>query len=129
MLSGLLAAFLTRILLNGIPGESITQCRGLWQGDPLSPMLFILVMDTMNLLISQATIECLLQPLSSRSIQHQLSLSVNDVVLLLQPTASDIDVTTSILELFGEVMGLYTNIQKSSVTIQTASLRKSRSVF
>lgn len=70
MLSGLLATSSTRILLNGIPGESITHRRGLRQGDPLSPMLFILVMDTLNLLISEATMEGLLQPLSSRSIQH-----------------------------------------------------------
>ena len=46
IISGLLASSSTQILLNGSPGNKITHRRCLRQGDPLSPMLFILVMDT-----------------------------------------------------------------------------------
>lgn len=73
-LSGLLATSSTQILLNGVPGESITHRRGLRQGDPLSPMLFILVMDTLNLLFSQASGEGFLQPLFSFHPASGLSL-------------------------------------------------------
>lgn len=115
MLSGLLTTSSTQVLLNGVPGEFISHRRGLRQGDPLSPMLFILVMDTLNLMVTRASEAGLLQLLSSRSIQHRLSLYANDVVFFLRPAATDIDLTISMLQLFGEASGLKTNIQKSSV--------------
>jgi hypothetical protein len=76
--------------------------RGLRQGDPLSPIIFIIVTDALNLLISKAAEARLLQPLSSRSIQHRVSLYVDDVVLFLQPSESDIVLTLRILHLFGK---------------------------
>lgn len=45
----------TKVLVNGEPGERICHQRGLGQGDPLSPMLFILVMDVPNSLIQRAS--------------------------------------------------------------------------
>jgi hypothetical protein len=112
--SGLLATS-TQILLNGVPGDFISHRRGLRQGDPLSTMLFILVMDMFNLIIVRASEAWLLQTLSSHSIQHWVSLYVDDVVLFLRPTTVDLDLTVRVLRLFGEASGLQTNIQKSSV--------------
>jgi hypothetical protein len=83
MLSGLLSFSSSQLLLNGIPGEPITHQRGMRQGDPLYPMLFILVMDVLNLMVTKASADGLLQPLSSRSIQHRLSLYADDVVIFL----------------------------------------------
>lgn len=55
----------TQVILNGKPGEVIYHQRGLRQGDPLSPMLFILVMDVLNGLFTKAESEGLLRPLHS----------------------------------------------------------------
>jgi hypothetical protein len=44
------------------------------QGDPLSPMLFILVMDVLNSLFSKAREMGLLQPLSHRNPNQRISL-------------------------------------------------------
>jgi hypothetical protein len=78
-------------------------------------MLFIIVIDALNLLISKAAEAGLLQPLSSRSIQHWVSLYADNVILFLRPSESDIALTLRILHLFGNAAGLKTNIQKSSV--------------
>jgi hypothetical protein len=64
MISGLLATSSTQILLSSVPGDFIAHQRGLWQGDPLSPMLFILVIDVLALLVQRASEEGHLQPVS-----------------------------------------------------------------
>ena len=115
IISGLLATSSTQILLNGSPGDRIEHRRGLRQGDPLSPMLFILVMDVLCYLVKKAADEALLQPLPRRTLQHRISLYADDVVLFLQPSVNDISLTLDILQLFGEASGLRTNVQKSTV--------------
>jgi exonuclease III len=114
IISGLLGSSSTRVLANGILGESTLHRRGLRQGDPMSPMLFILVMDVLSQMVSMADTSGLIQPLSYRALQHRISLYADDVVLFLRPEANDISITMDILSLFGEASGLKTNVQKSS---------------
>jgi hypothetical protein len=60
IISELLLSSTTQVLLNGTLGERITHRRGLRQGDPLSLMLFILVMDVLGHLFSKAAKEGML---------------------------------------------------------------------
>jgi hypothetical protein len=115
IISGLLCSSMTQVLLNGIPGTRISHKRGQRQGDPLSPMLFILVMDLLGHMVSKAAEEGMLQPLARRVLQHQISLYADDVVLFLRPEVADIAITMDILHLFGVASGLKTNLQKSNV--------------
>jgi len=85
IISGLLRTSSTQVLLNGSPGERIHHQRGLRQGDPLTPMLFILVMDVLCHLIKKVADEQMLQPLARRALQHRISLYADDVVLFLRP--------------------------------------------
>ena len=67
MISSLLRMASTHVLVNGQPGDVLRHQRGLWQGDPLSPMLFILVMDVLNSMFTKACALGLLQPLSRQN--------------------------------------------------------------
>jgi hypothetical protein len=106
LLCGLLSSSSTQVLLNGSPRETIQHRRGLCQGNPLSPMLFILVMDVLNWMVTWAKEEGLLQLLTRRPIQHRISLFADDVALFLQPAVADITLTLRMLQLFGEGTGL-----------------------
>jgi hypothetical protein len=86
----MLATSSMQILLNGVPGQSITHRRGLRQEDSLSPMLFILVIDILNLLIAKAAEMGLLQPISSKNLQHRLSIYADGVILFLRPAENEL---------------------------------------
>ncbi|WVZ85537.1 hypothetical protein U9M48_032454 [Paspalum notatum var. saurae] len=116
LISLLLSTSSTRILINGEPGEYIVHRRGLRQGDPLSPMLFILVMEALNAIVSYACWEHMLQPIASQQTMHRISFYVDDVVLFLRPSYQDISAVVSFLDIFGHATGLKANISKSSVT-------------
>jgi hypothetical protein len=115
LISGRLSTSSNQILLNGVPGSFIMHQRGLRQGDPLFPMMFILVMDALNLMFCKADELGLLQPISSRCIQHRISLYVDDVILFLRASANGINLALRLLNLFGDATRLRTNIQKSGV--------------
>jgi hypothetical protein len=53
----------TRVLLNGEPGPPIWHRRGPRQGDPLSPMLFVLFINSLNKLLAKAKELGLLKPI------------------------------------------------------------------
>jgi len=108
IISNLLHTASTQIMLNGEPGHSISHQRGLRQGDPLSPMLFILVVDVLNNLFLKAEAEGLVSPLLSTG--QRLSLYADDVALFIRPTEEDLQLTKDILRCFGEASGLQTNL-------------------
>jgi hypothetical protein len=116
LISLLLCTSSTRILVNGVPREYILHHRGLRQGDLLSPMLFILVMEALNAMVSYAFREHILQPIANQHAKHCISFYADDFVLFMRPSHQDISTIISILDIFGHATGQKTNISKSFVT-------------
>ncbi|WVZ52503.1 LOW QUALITY PROTEIN: hypothetical protein U9M48_003556 [Paspalum notatum var. saurae] len=110
----LLSTSTTQVLVNGTPGRLICHRQGLRQGDPLSPMLFILVMDVLNSLIQVAASESQLRPIAGQQNWLRISLYADDVVIFLRPEHGDLSVVRDLLHCFGIVSGLKTNLLKSS---------------
>jgi mannosylglycoprotein endo-beta-mannosidase len=73
------------VLLNGCPGPKIDHLRGLRQGDPLSPYLFILAMDVLNWIFDIATEDGFLSPLKGHQAKLRLSLYADDAMIFTNP--------------------------------------------
>jgi hypothetical protein len=105
----------SRILLNGVPSAPIKHGRGLRQGDPLSPLLFVLVIDPLQKLFDLATDLGYLSKLRGRAVTMRVSMYADDTAIFIRPTRQDIATLVDILKKFCDASGLKTNFQKSTV--------------
>jgi hypothetical protein len=112
----LLSTASTKILINGRPSQHICQARGLRQGDPLSPFLFVLTMEALNAMFKEADARGLLSPLRVPAIHHRVSLHAGDLVIFVLPTESDIAMLQAIFKAFAGTSGLHTSISKCQIT-------------
>ncbi|KAK1606249.1 hypothetical protein QYE76_029922 [Lolium multiflorum] len=115
-ISAILATASTRILINGELSDKIWHRRGLRQGDPLSPLLFVLVMDVLPALLLAADIKGALKPIGSQLPRFRASLYADDVIMFINPCHDEVAATRRILDAFGEASGLRTNFAKSTIS-------------
>ena len=94
------------VLLNSDAGPPIWHQRGLRQGDPLSPQLFVLAVDTLGRLFRRAIDLGIIQQLHPRR-----------VILFCHPSPGDVEAVKEILHLFGRASGLLVNFTKSTATM------------
>jgi hypothetical protein len=110
--SALLSSASTKVLPNGVPGDTICHTWGLHQGDPLSPMLFLLIMEVLNALIHTADKWSLFKPLGVQGISHHASYYADDLALFVSPDRWDLHLVRHILEVFEKTSGLGCNMGK-----------------
>jgi hypothetical protein len=77
----ILASSSSQILINGMASNFVLHRRGLRQGDPRSPFLFILAMDPLQRILDMATREGALSKLPGRRSVIRASLYADDVAL------------------------------------------------
>lgn len=112
----LLSTASTKVLSNGRTGERITHVRGLRQGNPISPMLFVIIMEALNSLIHEADRRGVFSPLPGNAMVHRASLYADDLVVLIAPSHGDLGCLHQILQLLAGASGLVTNIDKCIAT-------------
>jgi hypothetical protein len=105
----------SRILINGQPTKDIRHERGLRQGDPLSPMLFILAIDPLQRIIEVAANRGILRPVLPKATNLRCSLYADDAAIFEFPSNLEITYLHRILNFFGECSGLRINISKTEI--------------
>ena len=95
-------------------GEWFKHRTGLRQGDPLSPMMFILAMEPLQIMLNKATEKGLLSPICNRRAKLRISLFADDAAIFLNPITDEVQVVRNILDAFATVSGLTTNTTKSA---------------
>ena len=104
-ISLILSSASTKIILNGSPGRRICHARGLRQGDPLSPLLFVLVMEVLNALLKLADERWLLQTLHPM-IKERAFMYEDDAMIFLSRVQQNLILTRGILEIFNLLVHL-----------------------
>eukprot|EP00253_Pinus_taeda_P017898 PITA_17898 len=105
------------ILVNGTPSTPFSPSRGIRQGDPLSPFLFVILMEGLSKLIAKRKEDGQikgLQPIRScPATTHQQF--VDDTMLHGTPTVKEATAYRDILHLFSIASGMEINFSKSTI--------------
>ncbi|GJS00381.1 RNA-directed DNA polymerase, eukaryota [Tanacetum coccineum] len=115
-INGCLQSATGSVLVNGSPSSEFQFFRGLKQGDPISPFLFILIMESLHLSFSRVINEGLFKGIAinpSFSISHLFY--ADDAVFVGEWNDSNIKTVVKVLKCFFLASGLKINLLKSKL--------------
>ncbi|GJS67197.1 putative reverse transcriptase domain-containing protein [Tanacetum coccineum] len=112
-----LASSWTSILINGSPASEFSLKRGLRQGDPLSPFLFIIVKEDLHMDLNDGLTTNMFYGIKVGSPSMHLShlFYTNNVIILSEWNLNAMENIIRILNIFYIASGLKINIHKSNV--------------
>ena len=111
-IQSLLSSSKSAVLVNGCPGPWITCRRGLPQGGPMSPYLFLIVADTLQAMIRDSADE-IKHPID-QSASCAMFQYADDTLIVLKGDLRAVQKLKIILDLFAAATGLTINYNKSS---------------
>lgn len=114
-IAALLRTASSKVLINEQPTPAFRHARGLRQGDPLSPLLFILAIDPLQRIIEKAANEGLLSPVLPKAARLRCSLYADDAAIFAAPTAVEMERLQKILNFFGTCSGLRVSMAKTEI--------------
>jgi hypothetical protein len=105
------------ILLNGYPTSNFQPQRGLRQGDPLSPYLFILCADVLSGLISKAQQNHLIHgvKIAPRAPEITHLLFADDSLLFCRANNKEVKALNEVLQNYQRASGQLVNLNKSEM--------------
>ncbi|XP_057811840.1 uncharacterized protein LOC131026083 [Salvia miltiorrhiza] len=110
-----------RVLVNGFSGDSFIPSRGLRQGDPLSPFLFLFCAEALSGLLRQAETRGIIHGAhlcrSTPRVSHLLF--ADDCIIFGRANSNEIDVVKDILWRYEGVSGQKVNLDKSEITFSS----------
>ncbi|XP_050227618.1 uncharacterized protein LOC126677173 [Mercurialis annua] len=105
------------VLLNGCPTEYFFMEKGVHQGDPISPMLFVLAVESLRAIFDKSCNMGMLSGIRIDVLVEDLSILqfADDTLLFLPCDLRMIEILLRILRCFEFISGLKINYQKSSI--------------
>ncbi|GJZ47857.1 RNA-directed DNA polymerase, eukaryota [Tanacetum coccineum] len=103
------------ILVNGSPTSEFSFFRGLKQGDPLSPYLFILIMESLHISFSRAIADGFFNGIKLKGPTISHLFYADDAMFIGEWSESNLKSIVTILNCFFLASGLKINIQKSQL--------------
>lgn len=102
------------VLLNGVPRKSFYCKRGVRQGDPLSPLLFVLGADLLQSVINSAYQHNVISmPIPTPDNDFPIVQYADDTLLFLSASSNELFSLKAILNTFASSTGLKINFEKS----------------
>ncbi|GKV19324.1 hypothetical protein SLEP1_g29604 [Rubroshorea leprosula] len=113
-----LASATTSVLVNGSPTEEFKMSKGLRQGDPLAPFLFLVVAEALNGLIIKAVEEGMLTGVRVGSGDLDIThlQFADDTIIFCEASPQNVWVIKGIFRSFELISGLKVNFFKSSLS-------------
>lgn len=103
------------LLINGCISESVLPNRGIRQGDPMFPYLFLLCMEVLTQIINKNVATNKWSPVKIKDIKLSHLLYADDVLLFAKVNKKTIKAINSSLKDFMSFSGLNINLSKSSI--------------
>ncbi|GJT33965.1 RNA-directed DNA polymerase, eukaryota [Tanacetum coccineum] len=104
------------VIVNGSPTEEFRFFKGLKQGDPLSPFIFILVMESLHIAFARVVDAGMFKGIGlSPSVHLSHMFYADDAVFMGQWSTKNIETIIYVLKCFQQASGLHINLTKSKL--------------